>query len=680
MDNFIEEEFQKYLTVDHNNDENDLEYIPDKLANSIKWEDASKMIINNMPKTETPSLSKNSNSFVILFFSNYETKQLYYQVGKLETENQTTKWTTEPKLLGKGVNPKVHLTDTNHVILLYSDGNFIQKNFSKVYQRIGILNSENFEIEWASSPKEVCEGSSPSFCVNRRGLVALSYNSSNNNVECLIGIFSPKFTSPLRSNNTEKETILNEENNENNIENNTQTNSINNFLQWDISPAQMKNRTEASIVVTETNHIIVASVHPDADDLYFSVAMCSLVHPNKKPENNKTQRRKKSSVNQTNTFLPKEEVKFIPNLVSTQYIHWLEDYVYDTGCSPSLFIFNNDVIIETHNSEKVSSLWYHLCRFNTRNNIIKFRGSYKYDSGVGSTLIFLNESKIMEIHKSQFKNVLWTKYGEISFKEPYPYNLIYKASHNSCLVDINAQMPALKHQLEFGIQLIELDFFKTSFNYILGHKVPGDFVCKSEVNPNTFQLTEWLNQVYEWSSKTRPLHFPLFVLLDTKNSIVDDVLDDEDCKYEFSLNEILDSTFKDRMFTPHLLKEKHGGEWPKTSELRGKIIFILSGDLNSRISYLKSKDTQLCFVDCLPSDVKPLQEFQNDLYFFSSPFDRFKFSLEQKKKAFFSRVWKTNAKEIQQFYKKDLFPNFMATDFPNSPDFGRVSYHYDCID
>jgi hypothetical protein len=158
---------------------------------------------------------------------------------------------------------------------------------------------------------------------------------------------------------------------------------------------------------------------------------------------------------------------------------------------------------------------------------------------------------------------------------------VFRATHNSYS---GGGRGSLLKQLEGGVRLIELDVINTSYRrygYRLGHGIAGLEVAKGNGNPDELGLKRWLEAVTSWCSDN-PDHSPVTVLLDPKGDLTaPDSFEDGNLA---ALNGLVDDVFGDRLYRAHTLA--YDSAWPSVTDLGGKVICVLSGNIASRRGYV----------------------------------------------------------------------------------------------
>ncbi|MCB1713810.1 MAG: hypothetical protein KDK04_00725 [Candidatus Competibacteraceae bacterium] len=86
---------------------------------------------------------------------------------------------------------------------------------------------------------------------------------------------------------------------------------------------------------------------------------------------------------------------------------------YDTGVTPSIAI-NNNVVVEVHQSNGPSTrLWYHVGIVDPSSKTIDFGASYAYDNGAHPCVALTDDGFVIEVHQSQTYNTLWKRIGQV---------------------------------------------------------------------------------------------------------------------------------------------------------------------------------------------------------------------------------------------------------------------------
>lgn len=87
---------------------------------------------------------------------------------------------------------------------------------------------------------------------------------------------------------------------------------------------------------------------------------------------------------------------------------------YDSGVTPSIAINNENVAVEVHQSDGLSTnLWYHVGVVDPTGKTIAFGASHNYDSGANPSVALADDGFVIEIHQSQSFNTLWKRIGRV---------------------------------------------------------------------------------------------------------------------------------------------------------------------------------------------------------------------------------------------------------------------------
>lgn len=283
---------------------------------------------------------------------------------------------------------------------------------------------------------------------------------------------------------------------------------------------------------------------------------------------------------------------------------------------------------------------------------------------------------------------------------------VFAATHNSYSGDLDTESAAgrfsvftssgerggILEQLAAGIRLLELDVH----NFTIGHGFPcegapqygltieaceaerpchgagcevdhGDPETDTEGNPTTNTLVDWLHQVSVWSAQ-HPTHSPITICLDIKEvygpwlgfgpwlGALDTMV-----RKEFS-----------SIYTPAELavhREAQGTAWPLVETMRGKVLFVLSGDTTIRVANLEafSEFASAMFSEFQPGDPDVLKE-ANHFFAASSTASRDgvydHIECIQLRTCPF-RVWSYDFAE----HGSGATPTFPAADYPYAPSY-----------
>lgn len=95
-------------------------------------------------------------------------------------------------------------------------------------------------------------------------------------------------------------------------------------------------------------------------------------------------------------------------------VAWGGSHDYDTGSAPSVALSNQNVVVEVHRSEGLSNaLWYHVGVVDPGTLTIEFGPSIQYDDGVDPSVALTDDGFVIEVHRSQTFNTLWKRIGRV---------------------------------------------------------------------------------------------------------------------------------------------------------------------------------------------------------------------------------------------------------------------------
>eukprot|EP00965_Chrysotila_dentata_P081940 2704103-Pleurochrysis_carterae.AAC.1 len=162
----------------------------------------------------------------------------------------------------------------------------------------------------------------------------------------------------------------------------------------------------------------------------------------------------------------------------------------------------------------------------------------------------------------------------------------FYASHNSYSGNLDGlNRGGIIEQLDAEVRFIEYDIFTLSPNdtcpFGIGHDAPGDELDLDHGNPQTYCLENWLQIIAEWS-KTHE-HNPLTVMVDLKDDLSDGIGFGMDV-----LDSMVENIFDKLLWTPKDLQEfrdTHSAPWPTVSQMRNKVLVLMSGNAESRLAY-----------------------------------------------------------------------------------------------
>lgn len=165
---------------------------------------------------------------------------------------------------------------------------------------------------------------------------------------------------------------------------------------------------------------------------------------------------------------------------------------------------------------------------------------------------------------------------------------VVRSTHNSYSGDYNGKRGTITQQLDAGVRFLEFDFHDSPWSidnptYLIGHSTPGAEVWTAGDNPDVPNLEEWLKVIAKWSAQ-HPNHLPITVLLDSKGNLTDN-LSFAQGNPAF-LNDLLLSVFGEDAL---LEAEEVPSGLPLVAGMLGKILVVLSGNLETRTGYLREQ-------------------------------------------------------------------------------------------
>jgi len=89
---------------------------------------------------------------------------------------------------------------------------------------------------------------------------------------------------------------------------------------------------------------------------------------------------------------------------------------YDAGISPDVAVNATNTVVEVHQSQNASTLWYHVGRVD--GDTIDWSGSVRYDDGVNPSVAIANDGLVVEVHQSQNASTLWYHVGRVNVRTP----------------------------------------------------------------------------------------------------------------------------------------------------------------------------------------------------------------------------------------------------------------------
>ena len=157
---------------------------------------------------------------------------------------------------------------------------------------------------------------------------------------------------------------------------------------------------------------------------------------------------------------------------------------------------------------------------------------------------------------------------------------VFRATHNSFSGEARG---SLRAQLDGGVRQVELDIVDSAYRrhgYRVGHGVAGRETSNGDGNPDDDALGSWLKTIEAWCSE-HPRHVPITIYLDPKRDLTDpDSFADGNLA---ALNALIADIFGERLYRADVL----GGDcWPLLNDLAGRVICVLSGNVETRRGYL----------------------------------------------------------------------------------------------
>lgn len=175
----------------------------------------------------------------------------------------------------------------------------------------------------------------------------------------------------------------------------------------------------------------------------------------------------------------------------------------------------------------------------------------------------------------------------------------FKASHNSFWkkpiskhLDWNVAEPHRR-----GCAGLELDLVQSQSGWFWAVTHMGGYESAKRRDP----LRDYLKDLDDWSDRAGPDHPPVTVMLDIKRLFLD--IESFPEEFDSYIASFLDPS---KLFTPReligaepdLVRAVRRNGWPALAQLRGRFIFVLSGDETSKLFYSTWYPAErLCFAD-----------------------------------------------------------------------------------
>ncbi|NUR50707.1 MAG: phosphatidylinositol-specific phospholipase C domain-containing protein [Hamadaea sp.] len=152
---------------------------------------------------------------------------------------------------------------------------------------------------------------------------------------------------------------------------------------------------------------------------------------------------------------------------------------------------------------------------------------------------------------------------------------VFAATHNSYSGNIGGDRGDLTTQLDRGVRQLELDLHLVNGRFEVGDDGPGDAVYHGGTNPKTNALPDWLLTIKKWSAQ-HPEAAPITLVLAMHSNL--------------NTDQGVASVLVDDL-TENIGADRLARLSPKATvdDLRGKIIPVLSGRMDSRLAYLRDQ-------------------------------------------------------------------------------------------
>ncbi|MEV0272674.1 hypothetical protein AB0H43_28175 [Hamadaea sp. NPDC050747] len=156
--------------------------------------------------------------------------------------------------------------------------------------------------------------------------------------------------------------------------------------------------------------------------------------------------------------------------------------------------------------------------------------------------------------------------------DPLFREAVFASTHNSYS---GGDRGDLRSQLDLQVRQLELDVHLVHGQFQVGDDAPGDAVYHGGDNPKTNALTDWLLVVKKWSDRNRDAA-PITLVIATHSN-----LNTEQGSSSILVDDLT------TVFGPSRLAQPKPGD--TVDDLRGKIIPVLSGRVESRLAYLRDR-------------------------------------------------------------------------------------------
>lgn len=97
-------------------------------------------------------------------------------------------------------------------------------------------------------------------------------------------------------------------------------------------------------------------------------------------------------------------------------IEWGSSCKFDSGINPHVAINSYGYVVEVHQSQKHSTLWYHVGKVNADSKSIDWGSSQQYDDGITPSVAINDYGKVVEVHEtdSKFSTSLFYRVGDFN--------------------------------------------------------------------------------------------------------------------------------------------------------------------------------------------------------------------------------------------------------------------------
>ena len=179
-------------------------------------------------------------------------------------------------------------------------------------------------------------------------------------------------------------------------------------------------------------------------------------------------------------------------------------------------------------------------------------------------------------------------------------DVLFSGTHSSCFgSEDDGKRGSLISQLNGGIRYLQFNILGDgnlrgySQAFCIGKDSIGDHAATMiDGNPFTFELKEWFQLLADWSFE-HPHHTPITVGIEMMQPLC------INSKYIGrgslgQLNELIYSVFGMQLFAAYNFDKTYRNHWPEINEMKGRIVFVLSGNFTSCLSYLRCQGLHPC--------------------------------------------------------------------------------------